>query len=812
MNGPHGIARLALSWRGASLCVGLLCIAILALTNRPAGTPLPPTAEVRFRPAAPVERPKSPFRLPAEPGHFLPFSCEPAFGDYRFWDPLYATALGDEHGTLLVVERSGTVQAIRGNDHDGYSRSVFLDLEDQTVLTAHRAGEGLLGLALHPEFSRPASPHRGEVFAFYVGRSDSGLVCRLSRFRTFPGRLDQVDPTTEEILIDQPDHHQAHNAGSLEFGPDGFLYVAVGDDATTGPKSHAQKIDRDLFSGILRIDVDCRGGQISHAPPRQPATGRTAGYMIPSDNPFVGHPNALEEFYAIGFRNPWRMSFDRQSGKLYVSDPGVKSREEINLVDKGSNCGWGDWEGTLENHTAADTGPRLGIPTPPLHEYTRDSAHRCVIGGYVYRGSNFPELQGRYVYADQSGRIYALELLDDGTRAGENRLIAMLPEPGIGISSLGEDADGELYFCLIGKLATETGRVYRLRKTTATNRDAMPQTLAETGLFQDGSIATPHPGLTPFEVNVPLWSDGAEKQRWIAPPPNAQVSLKDNGQLDIPVGTVFVKHFALATDQRRPDQLRPVETRVLICGPRGEVFGASYRWSADGRETHIVNLNEQEVIERLDGEGRPAQQTWMYPGRFECLLCHNDASGQVLGFTLDQLDRDVACPGGEPMHQFDVLSQRGVISAANAGLARSAPHRPLSPLHQAEAPLEDRVRSYLHVNCSACHNPQRQFSAFDARFLHPIQYTGIVNGPAYHTGPNKGPESRIVRPGDLDHSMLYLRFSSTNPAHHMPPLGSTVVDDKAAEVIAAWIRSLPPDQAEVVPVAEEREARDNLRR
>ncbi|WLD12965.1 PQQ-dependent sugar dehydrogenase [Planctellipticum variicoloris] len=810
MDQPEPLQGAKRAWRRAGLAAGgIIALAALALTALPSRIPQP----LRIAPPAPSAnsvRP-APIRLPATPGHFLPFVCEPAFGEHKFWDPLFVAPLGEDRTTLLVVERSGTVQAIRRNDQGDFSRSAFLNLESQTVLTAFRAGEGLLGLALHPEFSRQTSPHRGEVFAFYVGRSEQGLVCRLSRFRTFPGQLDRVDPATEEILIDQLDHHQAHNAGSLAFGPDGFLYVAVGDDANDGPNSHAQQIGRDLFSGVLRIDVDRRGGTISHAPPRQPATGKTAGYLIPSDNPFVGEPDALEEFYAIGLRNPWRMSFDRKSGKLYVSDPGDKSREEINLVEKGSNCGWGDWEGTLENRTAPASSARRGIPTPPLFEYTRDFAHRCVIGGYVYRGPSFPELQGQYVYADQSGRIYALELLDEGTRAGENRLIAMLPEPGIGISSLGEDVDGELYFCLIGKLASETGSVYRLRKTAPTERDAMPPTLADTGLFLDESASTPHPRLTPFEVNTPLWSDGADKRRWIAPPPDKQVTLKEDGQLDIPAGAVFVKHFALATDRRRPEQLRPLETRVLICSPGGDVFGASYRWSADGHETRIVNFNEEEVIECVDGQGRPAQQTWMYPGRFECLLCHNDASGHILGFSLKQLDRDVPCPGGESLHQFEVLSLNGVISPADAALARSTPRQPLAPLHDATASLEDRVRSYLHVNCSVCHNPERQFAAFDARFLHPIPYTGIVNGPAYHAGP-PGPNTRIIRPGDLEHSMIYLRMSSSVPESRMPPLGSTVVDAQAAAVIAEWIQSLPPDRTAAPPVTHVEEVRDNFRR
>lgn len=201
----------------------------------------------------------------------------------------------------------------------------------------------------------------------------------------------------------------------------------------------------------------------------------------------------------------------------------------------------------------------------------------------------------------------------------------------------------------------------------------------------------------------------------------------------------------------------------------------------------------------------------MYPGRFECLFCHNAAAGRILGFTLRQLDRSVVCPGAGPQHQFDVLARRGVISAADAGLARSAPRQPLVPLHDSAAPLEVRVRSYLDVNCSACHNPQRHFAAFDARFRRPLGETGVIDGASHHHGI-LGPDVRIVRPGDLEHSMLHLRLSAAEPVLRMPPLGSTVVDRHAAATIAEWIRSLPPSPATSAAAVIEPDVRDNLRR
>lgn len=782
----------------ASPRLGLLVFSILAMwwaveLRRPTPAPEPPN-------------------VPQQAGHFLPFVCEPAFGKLSFCDPLGLVPLCDEQGTLLVVERLGAVQAVRGDDRRGYTKTPFLDLGERIVLTRDRAEEGLLGLALHPEFSKQDSPHRGELFAYYVGRNAVGPTNRLSKFKTEKDRPDQVDLKSEQILIDQPDQHQSHNGGGLVFGPDGFLYLALGDDNSA--RKHAQVITGDLFSGVLRLDVDCKGGEISHPPRRQPKTGRTNGYFIPNENPFVEFPDALEEFFALGFRNPWRMSFDRVTRRLYVSDAGDRHREEINLVAAGSNCCWDYREGSLlRSELSADGAPRptelVGIETPPLLEYSRDSAHRCAIGGYVYRGRQFPELNGKYVYADQSGRIYALTLDDDGTRAGENVLIAASPEPGIGISSLGEDADGEIYICSIGELATETGRVYRLRRTSPAERELLPDTLAETRLFTDWRTLTPRPESKPYEVKLPFWSDGAEKSRWIILPAGAEARLNPTGNLAFPAGTIFVKHFSLATDARTPGRRRPVETRVLVCTAQGGVFGGTYRWSADGTQTRLVNLEEREKIELIDEDGLPGTQTWIYPGRFDCNQCHNASSGEILGFTLRQLDRDVKSAGMRSESQIAALTRCGVLPARADALARRGKIQPLFALDETSASLEQRVRSYLDVNCSACHNPNRRFAAFMARSQTPLGEAGIVDGMTYHHR-SLGPEARIVAPGNVSQSVMHLRMSSTDPVFRMPPLGSTVVDRRAVDVLVDWINSMPRSSPALV---EERpNVRDNFRR
>jgi glucose/arabinose dehydrogenase len=751
-------------------------------------------------------------RLPLDADDFLPLVCQPLLGELQFVDPVQTASLPDGSGRLLVAERTGRIQLVDPRS-DPPRETTFLDLTSRVFMTPYRAEEGILSLALHPQFAVADSPHRGELFVYYTGKSGERRTNRLSRFRLAPCR-QTVDLTSEEVLIDQLDAHDAHNGGSLAFGPDGCLYLSLGDDANQ--KLNAQTISRNLFSGILRLDVDCRGSSFSHPPPRQPESGCTAGYYIPHDNPFVGKRGVLEEFFAMGLRNPWRMSFDRLTGRLYVGDVGERKREEISVVDSGSNLGWPYAEGML---VAADSDPQADVrPSPylgreawPIHDYPRDWAHRCVIGGHIYRGRQFPELAGKYIFADQSGRIFALQLAANGRQVLGKVVLAVVPNLVMGISSLDVDERGEILISTIGTMVTKTGRIFRLSRSTA-EQHSLPPTLAQTGLFDDWRRLVPRPHLVSYDVNVPLWSDGAEKLRWIALPPGQEVECTSDGKFRFPGGTVFVKHFALATDERQPQCVRPLETRLLVVEPGGAVHGASYRWSADGKRTRRLTFGESETIDVVQADGSVRQQVWQYPGRFDCLMCHNDVSGYVLGFTPKQLAGEgsgfrvqgsgerggvsppVAQEPGdreqETVNELARLIACGVIRDSGHGAAL-ANVSPLVPLNDERATLAVRVRSYLDVNCSVCHNPGRYFSAFDARFERHPNEQGIIEGPSYFHGEFGG-AMRIVKPGSVQLSVAHMRISSRDPHLRMPPLGSTVVDAQAQRVLAEWIKSLAP--------------------
>lgn len=733
-------------------------------------------------------------KLPISAGPITTYRTVDAFPNLRFDDPVFITPLDGQTGRLLVAERPGRI-FVFDNSSASNSKTLFLDITDRVIDVRGSGEDGLSGIALHPQFADSASPHCGEFFLHYTARIEGRRSIRISKF-SLPAGKEVADPNSEVVLIDQPDENISHNGGSILFGPDGFLYVTIGDDDQRHPNPYAQFIDRDLFSGVLRIDVDCRGGEVSHPIPRQPHTGTTAHYYIPNDNPFVGHPDALEEFYAIGLRNPWRASFDRQTGKYWVTDVGERLREEINIVENGSNCGWAYVEGSVESksHEPLALGrpdPYLGTETWPLYEYERDALNRCIIGGYVYRGKEFPELVGKYIYADTSGRIYALET-DDAGKFVDNSLIAVVEDGGHGPVSFGEDANGELLICIIKQLNYQTGEIHRLVRTEIAPDQQMPDKLSGTRLFADLRALKPATYLVPFEVNTPLWSDRAAKQRWIALPKGQKITGNWSERWRFPTGTVTVKHFDLPLDERDPKNpatLRRLETRVLICDDQGGVFGAAYRWNDDLTDASIVDFPQTEVIDYVDAQGTPRKQTWYYPGRFECLTCHNPQTDLVLAFNARQLNRDV---------MIDGLRENQLVRFARAGMfenpwteaqLESLPH--LAPIDDPQASIEHRVRSYLDANCAHCHRPHVYTGTWDARFQTPLELQRIIGNVAMFHQIND-PQARVVRPGDLEHSYMYKRISSNVSYMKMPPIGRNVIDDQAAALIGQWIQSLPP--------------------
>ncbi len=678
-----------------------------------------------------------------------------AFPHLTFKD-MTGLVAGPRSKRLYVTCRQGQVWWFE-NDPEVKERHLFLDL---TKECQGWDDSGLLGLAFHPDFGLEGSPHRGEVFVWYChtkhpintpkGRPMApppDMTDRLSRFTVKDGE-DVVDPGSELVLIDQHDRHLWHNGGGMFFDKEGFLYVSNGDEgADFGNENH---VDLSLFSGVLRIDVD-QNPERSHPIPRQPKNGKTQNYLVPNDNPWVGTPNALEEFWAIGFRNPHRVTYDRETGRIYAGDVGDSTIEEVDLVEKGCNYQW-RWK---EGNRVHGTRPAkvVGTERGPVFDYDRSQGY-CVIGGYVYRGRALaPELTGKYVFGDLSGPVWALD--ETPGRPVRTLRLATLPQApssgyGVGLSSFGVDAEGELYLCQLG----DEGHLYQLVRAEKSPKRP-PRLLSETGAFADTAALAPGAGLFPFEVNAPLWSDGAQKSRWISAPGPATFSEHEAWRF--PAGTVFVKHFE--RDGRR------LETRFLVVGQ--EVYGLTYRWRDDQKDAELIDGMEHGP----DG--------WTFPGRDDCLRCHTPQAGWVLGARTGQL------------HRGDQLARLG-----KAGLVSIPEHARLDALadpQDATAPLESRVRSYVEANCMHCHIPSGSGRGyFDARVSTPLADSLIIDGPVADALGVEG--ARIVAPGEPAHSLLLDRLRRTDE-RRMPPLAVSRTDDAAAKLIEEWIRALPKTPA-----------------
>ena len=354
--------------------------------------------------------------------------------------PVFVTHAGDASGRLFVVERSGKIKIVQDNQ---VKPTAFLDVG--SLITAAGSEQGLLGLAFHPNYATPSHPMRGYFYVAYTA-AGTGTKNTVARYRIKSDNPDQADPASARKLLEIDDFASNHNGGMLAFGPDGFLYVGTGDGGSAGdPQNNGQRLDA-LLGKLLRVDVD------SNSPETQPAPY----YSIPSTNPFASGANgARREIWAFGLRNPWRFSFDRQTGDLYIGDVGQGAREEISLqphpnrppagdAAAGTNYGWKQVEGSA----CYVAGCNPSLYTPPIHDYAHASGDCSVTGGYAYRGSAVPSLQGRYVFGDYcSGRLWTLR--ETAPFSGSWVLSQPLDTP-YSITSFGEDQAGELYVTHLG--------------------------------------------------------------------------------------------------------------------------------------------------------------------------------------------------------------------------------------------------------------------------------------------------------------------------------------------------------------------------
>jgi len=670
-----------------------------------------------------------------------------------FTEPVQMLQAPGDNSRWFVLEKPGIIRVFDATNPNVATTQVFLDIRSRVVQLG-QCECGLLGLAFHPDF--PANRR------VYINYNDPQFRSITSEFMTPDGGLT-LDPASERILLTVNKPADNHNGGQLHFGPDGFLYLGLGDGGGGGdPQENAQNPMR-LLGKMLRIDVNSQPGG-------QP-------YGIPADNMFPANPRCnvngsgaqnCPEIYALGLRNPWRWSFDRQTGTQWVADVGQGSWEEINILTRGGNYGWDNREGAhcFEPPSGCITAGMID----PVAEYDH-SVGESITGGYVYRGTQTTELFGRYVFADFiTGLIASLTPGPGGTYTITRHVQPGQAPPGapgqLNISAFAESNSGELYLVDFFR-----GQLFRLVFTQAGGGgDNVPQQLSQTGCLNTTSAgAPPLLSLIPYTLNAPFWSDGAAKERWIGLPNGQNIAVQGDNDWAPPNGTVLVKHFRIG------NQL--VETRLFMRHPDGVWAGYTYQWNQAQTEAMRVTGG---------GTANVGGQTWIFPSEAQCMQCHTQAAGFALGLETAQQNRDHTYPQtGRTANQITTLNAVNVLSppvAANPPAYADPSNTGLG--------LTARARSYLHTNCANCHRANGPTGVnLDLRHDIPLSQTGACD-----VAPSRGDlgiaNARIIAPGDDTRSVLLARMSRRNDPDMMPPIASNEVDDDGVLLIGAWIDSL----------------------
>lgn len=743
-----------------------------------------------------------------------------AFPGLFFSAPICLRRAPGDTQRLFVVERNSglrvipNVESLTPTSNQVFTIATLIGGRTPAETLQTGGENGFLSIALHPQFAT-----NGYVFLFYSVQYNSVNYQRISRVTL--SNPNSATPTlvagSELILIDQLDEQTNHNGGDMHFGADGYLYISLGDEgAQSDTQNNSQRINKDFFSGLLRIDVDKKPGNIepnanpnpADYPSNPPAdavrrSGGVANYAIPIDNPYVhttqggtwnGSFNGTtltvpertyvrSEFYAVGMRNPWRFSFDSPTGELWVGDVGGGAREEVDVVVKGGNYGWAFREGNIggpKNGQAPANFTTL-YHSPPVYDYLRGSGTfqgSSITGGVVYRGTRFASLTGAYIFGDYvSGNIWSLRRTPSlvvERIMGETNIVAFGHDP----------ANGDVLACNIA-----SGSIRRLVIDNAIG--SFPSTLSATNLFADLTTLTPAPGLLPYSINLPFWSDHALKSRWfIIPDGTSQMSWSQDAAWSFPAGQIWVKHFDMELTRGNPATKKRIETRLIVKNPTG-AYGVSYQWNDAGNEALLVPDAGVEFDLSITVGGSPITQRWRIPSRAECMSCHSPATGFALSSNTRQFHLTNTI-NGFTGNQLSLLEDHGFFS-------NNVPSTNLLPRHvrldETAFPLEARARSWLAVNCSYCHMPGTGNPAsFDLRAHLSLAQTGIINGTASNNGGD--PLNRLIVPGHLARSIIYNRSGALNGFTRMPPLATSEVDQPALDVMADWIdEALPSRQS-----------------
>lgn len=679
-------------------------------------------------------RPANPTCLaPARPVGAASVQLTRVFAQVPLTTPMVLTQLPNDKTRFFVAERAGQIVSFPAANPT--AKTVVATLPGPI----NTAGEGgFLGMAFHPKFAL-----NGYVFISYtIGGGATGMQSTIIRMQSSDNGLTFSNPVTIIAPFAQPATN--HDGGDLHFGPDGYLYASFGDGGGANNQyGHGQE-KTGFFSKLLRIDID-----------------NGTPYAIPNGNPFKaggGEPAA----FAYGFRNPFRFAVDSTSGDVWVADVGQGRFEEIDRVVAGGNYGWSTREGAHCFPDPAATCPTAGL-VDPVFEYTHAEGI-AIIGGFVYRGTKLPALIGKYIFADYgSGKVWALTPDSDGKYTAVTLNSA---GPFNAWTGFGEDGDHELY------ALDSSSRVYAIQPdTTAPPPTPFPSKLSETGCVSATDPTKPVAAMIPYGVSSPLWSDGAEKERYFAVPDGTKITVDPTtGDFDFPIGTVTMKTFRVGGKR--------VETRLFVRHADGDWGGYSYEWNDAETDATLLPANKTRAL--------PGGASWYYPSRGECFTCHSQVAGRTLGPEVLQLNGDfVYSSTNRISNQLRTLDKIGFFTAPLADPA-TLPRMP-TPTGTTGTP-EARGKAYLHANCSFCHQPGGTGrGTMDFRFSQPLASMGACNA-APTAGDLGVTDAKIFFPGQPTKSILSLRTHATG-IDRMPPLGSRIVDTAGTAVLDSWITS-----------------------
>ncbi|NNF66833.1 MAG: DUF642 domain-containing protein [Gammaproteobacteria bacterium] len=780
-------------------CALTICIAVLAILSLPAfsapGINSPTSVGAFLDNSLPAQRPGS------NPG--AAYTTVNYFPSLTFVEPIRIV----EHPTddsLMIVSKDGTFWAV-DNVPGATQKTLFLDIQDRMQGTSAVGEGGVGGFVFHPEFGQPGSPNRGYVYVWYRWSPEPGYYSsptidgyqRLSRFNV-PDGSSTADLNSELVLIQQFDRQQYHIGGAMYFGTDGFLYLSVGDEGNCCDRAEStQRLDGGLFSGLLRIDVD-KDPVLSHPIIRQPANIGTppAGwpnsfsqeYYIPNDNPFVDPAGGnLEEFYALGLRHAWTVDRDAQTGDIWAADVGENQFEEVDLISAGGNYEWAYREAFAPG-LIPEPQTIIGTPVSPIWSYDH-SQGQAVIGAGVYRGSKHPDLFGKYLVSDfLSGNFWALDRVGESGVNVESLDSVPAGFPN-GINSYLLDRQGRILMAKTAGSLSPNGQIFEYVINGSPNPEP-PQFLSATAAFDNIATLDVHDGCVPYELIEPFWSDGAIKSRWLCLPndgshdtPGEKITFSEEDEWSFPVGTVLIKHFEMLMDESDANSARRLETRFFVHGNDG-YYGITYKWTPDGSDAELQTTGSEEVLNILEPGGSSRQQVWEYPGRSECLQCHMENAGSVLGPNTRQLNKDFTYPStGINSNQLSTFNHLGMFDQAISDPEIAAFFKSTSS-QDTFAATEDRARSYLDSNCGYCHRPGGVRANFDARLTTPLTQQNLMYGDLVESFGISG--EAIIVPGSTSQSIAYQRAADIG-VDAMPPLAKGFVDQAGVALLAEWI-------------------------